>query len=161
MLTPCLFPCSTLLLQRSTSRGWCGTPGEALSSPPTPLCTPGSSRAQPTSTAASSTPTTWPRDWVSAQGPPQSLCFTGSSWLLLLGQPQLYLIDLTGLHLQQAQAGMLKVNSFFFFFLYSIELGLEPLLGLKNDQVLRWYKTGGFYSNPTKALFAWIKLYLH
>jgi len=56
---------------------------------------------------------------------------------------------------------MLKANSFFPFFSYSVELRLNPLLVLKNDQVLRWYKTGVFSSNPTKALFACIELYLH
>lgn len=30
-----------------------------------------------------------------------------------------------------------------------------------NCQVLRWYRTGAFYSNLTTALFAWIEQYLH
>lgn len=86
ILTPCLFPCSILLLQRSTSGRWCGTPREALSFPPTPSCPLGSSRARPTSTAASSTPTTWPRGWVSAREgtEPVSLAVPGCHSLLRL-----------------------------------------------------------------------------
>lgn len=43
-------------------------------------------------------------------------------------------------------------------FSYSVELGLDPPLVLKNCHVLRWYKIGVSYSNPTKALFTWTGL---